>query len=47
MQPSLFHRKEFAGARSDKDKGFYENECPSLVRQIDAQVYELYGLTAD
>jgi len=34
-------------AQSDKDKGFYENKCAALDRQIDGLVYELYGLTAD
>jgi type I restriction-modification system DNA methylase subunit len=32
-------------ARSDRDKTFYENKCAALDRQIDALVYELYGLT--
>jgi type II restriction/modification system DNA methylase subunit YeeA len=30
-----------------KDKDFYENKCAALDRQIDALVYELYGLTAE
>jgi hypothetical protein len=29
-----------------KDKGFYENKCAALDRQVDALVYELYALTA-
>jgi type II restriction/modification system DNA methylase subunit YeeA len=33
--------------QTDKDKDFYENKCVSLDRQIDALVYELYGLTDD
>jgi hypothetical protein len=32
-------------ARSDKDRTYYENMCAALDRQIDAMVYELYGLT--
>jgi type I restriction-modification system DNA methylase subunit len=32
-------------ARSDRDRTFYENKCAALDRQIDALVYELYGLT--
>jgi type I restriction-modification system DNA methylase subunit len=32
-------------ARSDRDKTSYENMCTALDRQIDALVYELYGLT--
>ena len=30
-----------------KDKDSYESKCAGLDRQIDALVYELYGLTAD
>ena len=30
-----------------KDQDFYENKCAALDRQLDALVYELYGLTAD
>jgi len=40
-------KKQLAGARSEKDKNFYENKCASLDRQIDALVYELYGLTPE
>jgi hypothetical protein len=36
-----------AGAQSDQDRDFYENKCAALDRQIDALVYELYGLTGD
>jgi len=39
--------QELAGAQSDKDKDFYTNRCDGLDRQIDALVYDLYGLTAD
>jgi hypothetical protein len=39
--------KQLALAQSDKDKDFYENKCASLDRQIDALVYELYGLTGN
>ena len=31
--------------QSDKDKDFYESKCAALDRQIDALVYDLYGLT--
>ncbi len=34
-------------AQSDADKDFYGHRCAGLDRQIDALVYELYGLTAD
>lgn len=36
-----------ASARSDKDRTFYENMCAAFDRQIDALVYELYGLSSD
>ncbi len=34
-----------AGAQTNKDRTYYENKCASLDRQIDALVYDLYGLT--
>ena len=40
-------KAQLARAQSDKDKNFYENKCATLDRQIDALVYDLYGLTAD
>jgi hypothetical protein len=40
-------KKQLAVAQSDRDKDFYENKCDALDRQIDALVYELYGLTRD
>jgi adenine-specific DNA-methyltransferase len=43
----LAARKQLAGAQSDADKDFYGNKCAGLDRQIDALVYDLYGLTAD
>jgi hypothetical protein len=36
-----------AAAPSAPDKDFYGNKCAGLDRQIDALVYELYGLTPD
>ena len=47
VEQMLAAKKQLAGAQSDKDKDFYESKCASLDRQIDALVYELYGLTAD
>ncbi|MFA6174213.1 MAG: N-6 DNA methylase, partial [Kiritimatiellales bacterium] len=38
-------KKQLAAAQSDKDKDFYGHKCESLDRQIDALIYELYGLT--
>ena len=46
-QQMLVAKEKLAGAQSDKDKDFYENKCAALDRQIDALVYELYGLTAE
>ncbi len=43
----LSAKKQLAAAQSDKDKDFYENKCAGLDCQIDALVYELYGLTAE
>ncbi len=43
----LAAKKQLASAKSDKDKDFYGNKCESLDRQIDALVYQLYGLTDD
>jgi hypothetical protein len=34
-----------AGAKTEKDKTYYEGKCAALDRQIDKLVYELYGLT--
>jgi len=34
-----------SAAKTDGDKDFYKNKCATLDRQIDALVYELYGLT--
>ena len=43
MQPSLFQRKQLAGAQSDKDKDFYTNCCDGLprdgvLRSLDRQI---------
>ena len=43
----LAAKPQLARAQSDKDKEFYENKCAALDRQIDALVYDLYGLTAE
>jgi len=47
VEQMLAARKQLAGAQSDKDKDFYTNRCDGLDRQIDALVYDLYGLTED
>jgi len=43
----LAAQKHLAAAKSDADKDFYQNKCAGLDRQIDALVYELYGLTTE
>ena len=40
-------KKELAQVKTDRDKTYYENKCETLGRQINALVYELYGLTPD
>ena len=40
-------RPQLAAARTDRDTDLYTRKVASLDRQIDALVYELYGLTDD
>ena len=40
-------KKQLAAARSEGDQNFYESKCPTLDRQIDRLVYELYDLTPE
>jgi hypothetical protein len=47
VEQMLAAKKQLAAAQSDADKDFYGNNCAGLDRQIDALVYELYGLTAE
>jgi adenine-specific DNA-methyltransferase len=47
VEQMLAAKKQLARAQNDKDGDFYEKKCAALDRQIDALVYELYGLTAD
>jgi len=47
VEQMLAAHKQLAGVQSDADKDFYGNKCAGLDRQIDALVYELYGLTPD
>jgi type I restriction-modification system DNA methylase subunit len=44
VEQMLSAKKQYAAAQSDKDKNFYEGKCAALDRQIDALVYDLYGL---
>ena len=43
----LLAKRRLSTAQSDADKDFYQNKCTGLDRQIDALVYELYGLTPE
>ena len=47
VEAMLEAKKQFAKAKIDKDKTYYENKCAALDRQIDALVYDLYGLTKE
>jgi hypothetical protein len=46
---NYFHaaKTQLARAQSDKDKDSYVHKCAALDCQIDALVYEFYGLTPD
>ena len=45
VEAMLEAKKQFAKAKTDKDKTYYENKCAGLDHQIDRLVYDLYGLT--
>jgi hypothetical protein len=45
VEGMLAAKKALAGAKTEKDKTYYEGKCAALDRQIDKLVYELYGLT--
>jgi len=47
VRQMITETKQLALSRTDKDKDYYTNRCDGLDRQIDALVYDLYGLTAD
>lgn len=38
-------KEQLGRARTDHDRNYYENKCAVLDRQLDASVYELYGLS--
>jgi adenine-specific DNA-methyltransferase len=40
-------RRQLAAAKTDGDQIFYSNKCAGLDGQIDALVYELYGLSSE
>jgi len=43
----LTAKKELAGALTDREIEYWQRRCKGLDRQIDALVYELYGLTEE
>jgi adenine-specific DNA-methyltransferase len=43
----LTAKKQLHSAKTDKDKTYYERKCESLDKQIDSEVYKLYGLTEE
>jgi adenine-specific DNA-methyltransferase len=45
VEQMLEAKKQLAAAQTEKDRTYFENKCASFDRQIDALVYELYGLT--
>jgi len=47
VEQMLAAKKQLPAAQSDADRDFYGNKCAGLDRQIDALVYELYGLTGE
>ncbi len=47
VEQMLTTQKQLPLAQSDRDKEFYGGKVESIDRQIDALVYELYGLTGD
>jgi hypothetical protein len=47
VEQMLAAKKQLANAKTNKDRTCYERRCTSLDRQINALVYELYGLTEE
>jgi adenine-specific DNA-methyltransferase len=47
VEQILAAQKQLVSAQTDRDKDFYGGKCDSLDHQINALVYELYGLTDD
>jgi hypothetical protein len=43
----LAGKKQLVASHSDADKDFNGNKCAAIDSQIDALVYELYGLTPE
>jgi len=47
VEQMLEAKKAWAAAQTEKNKIYYDDKCKTLDKQIDALVYELYGLTAE
>ena len=47
VEQMLEAKKQLSTAKTDKDKTYFERKCESLDRQIDAEVYKLYGLSEE
>jgi hypothetical protein len=47
VEQMLEAKKQLAAAQTEKDRTYFENKSASLDRQIDALVYDLYGLTEE
>lgn len=47
VEQMLEAKKQLHGSKTEKDKTYFERKCDSLDKQIDAEVYKLYGLTED
>lgn len=47
VEQMLAAKQQLASARTDKDRNYFTGKCNTLDRQIDALVYELYGLTEE
>ena len=47
VEQMLTAKHALAGTKTEKDKTYYESKCNSLDKQIDALVYDLYGLTPE
>jgi hypothetical protein len=43
----LESKKQLHLSKTDKDKTYYERKCDALDKQIDSEVYKLYGLTEE
>ncbi|HEY5122406.1 MAG TPA: N-6 DNA methylase, partial [Ignavibacteria bacterium] len=47
VEQMLESKKQLQLTKTDKDKTYYERKCETLDKQIDSEVYKLYGLTEE